>query len=252
MIIAQISDSHLDPGEPNAAARVRDLERCVADINRLAPQPDAVIHTGDITHNGTPEKYQEALRILKSLRAPLHIAAGNRDDRALIAANFATGRDLLPGTPFVQYSIDSYPVRLIALDTLSETSNMGDFCDVRASNLNQALAEDAAKTTVLFMHHPPFEITQSKYRFQFDDWDAVGRMAEAMEGHGQVAGAFTGHAHRDARGMIAGVSAQSVPSVAIDLRLGAYSGAAETAPVYHVHRFEGRSFTTESRIADQA
>lgn len=253
MIIAHISDTHLDPGEPNAAHRVRDFERCVADINGLDPQPDAVIHTGDITHNGTPAKYREALRILASLRAPLHIAAGNRDERALIAANFRTGRDLLPDTPFVQYCIDSYPVRLIALDTLSETSNMGDFCDVRASNLSQALAEDTAKPTALFMHHPPFEVTQSKYRFQFDDWDAVGRMAAAMEGQGQgqVMHVFSGHAHRAASGMIANVPASSVPSVAIDLRLGAFSGAAETAPVYHIHRLDDEgSLVTETRIAD--
>ena len=250
MIIAQISDSHLDPEAPNAVARLHALERCVADINRLDPGPDAVIHTGDITHNGTPEKYDTALRVLGQLRAPLHVAAGNRDDRALIAANFDTGRDLMPGTPFVQYSIDSCPVRLIALDTLSETSNLGDFCDVRARNLKRSLAEDASKPTALFMHHPPFEIPQSKFRFQFDDWDGVARMAEAMEGHGQVVRVFTGHAHRDASGMIAGVPAQSVPSVAIDLRLGTYSGAAEAAPVYFIHRFDGR-IITETRIADQ-
>jgi 3',5'-cyclic AMP phosphodiesterase CpdA len=252
MLIAQISDTHLDPLSPFAANRMRDLERCVADINGLDPRPDAVIHTGDITHNGTPAKYEAAVRILGQLRPTLHVAAGNRDDRALIAANFATGRDLLADTPFVQYSVDNYPVRLIVLDSLSETSNMGAFCDVRAHSLGQALAEDTAKPTAIFMHHPPFEVTQSKFRFQFDDWDAVGRMAEAMAGHGQVAGVFTGHAHRDASGMIAGVPAGSVPSVAIDLRLGAYSGAAETAPVYYVHRFEGRRFTTETRIADQA
>lgn len=250
MIIAQISDSHLDPESPNAAARMHDLERCVADINRLDPQPDAVIHTGDITHNGTPEKYDVALRLLEQLRPPLHVAAGNRDDRALIAANFTTGRDLMPDTPFIQYSIDSYPVRLIALDTLSETSNLGDFCDVRARNLSQALAKDTSKPTVLFMHHPPFEITKSKFRFQFDDWDGVGRMAEAMEGHSQVMRVFTGHAHRDASGIIAGVPAQSVPSIAIDLRFEMYSGAAKAAPVYFIHRFDGQ-FVTETRIADQ-
>ena len=45
MIIAQISDSHIDPDSPYAAARVRHLERCVSDINRLAPLPDVVIPT---------------------------------------------------------------------------------------------------------------------------------------------------------------------------------------------------------------
>ena len=77
-------------------------------------------------------------------------------------------------------------------------------------------------------------------------------MAGAMEGHGQVLGVFTGHAHREASGMIAGVPAMSVPSIAIDLRLGTYSGAAETAPVYFIHRFDSQGrLGTETRIADQ-
>ena len=205
MILAQITDTHLDPESPNAAARSRDLERCVADINGLDPLPDAVIHTGDITHNGTAAKYHQALEILGELRPPLHIAVGNRDDRELIAANFTTGRDLLPGTPFIQYSLDCYPVRLIALDTLSETSNMGDFCGVRAASLAQALAEETAKPTALFMHHPPFEVVQSRYRFQFENWDKVDFLARALQERGQVVRAFTGHAHREASGMIANV-----------------------------------------------
>jgi Icc protein len=250
MIIAQISDSHIDPDSPNAAARVRDLRRCVSDINRLNPAPDVVIHTGDLTHDGTPAKYSEVLGILERLRPPLHVAAGNRDDRDLIAANFPMRRDLLSGTPFVQYSVDDYPVRLIALDTLSDTSNMGDFCDLRADSLSRALAEDAVKPTALFMHHPPFEVVQSKYRWQFDSLEAISILGRALDGQGQVVRAFTGHAHRDASGEIAGIPVSSVPSVAIDLRLGDFTGAAETAPVYQIHKYDGRQgFVTETRTA---
>ena len=250
MIIAQISDSHIDPDSPYAAARVRDLERCVSDINRHAPLPDVVIHTGDLTHDGTPSKYKVVLSVLEGLHCPLHVAAGNRDDRALIRANFPIGRDLLPDTPFIQYVVDTYPVRLIALDTLSATSNMGDYCQLRADSLSRTLAEDASKPTALFMHHPPFEVVQSKYRFQFDQWDAVGCLAQALEGKDQVVRAFSGHAHRDAMGLIAGIPVSSVPSVAIDLRLGEFPGAAATAPVYQIHRFDGdRRFVTETRTA---
>jgi 3',5'-cyclic AMP phosphodiesterase CpdA len=95
MIIAQISDTHIDPDHPNSAQRLRDMERVVAAINALDPAPDVVIHTGDMAHNGTAEKYEAALDILRNLRVPLHAAAGNRDDRALIRANFRAGRDLM-------------------------------------------------------------------------------------------------------------------------------------------------------------
>ena len=88
MIIVQISDTHIDPEDCNARARVRDLERCVQDINGLDTPPDAVIHTGDLVHNGTPAKYAEAVRLLADLRYPLYIAAGNRDDRIALQAAF--------------------------------------------------------------------------------------------------------------------------------------------------------------------
>lgn len=250
MIIAQISDTHIDPDSPYGAERVRNLERCVDDINRLDPLPDAVIHTGDLVHNGNAAKYRVAARILGALKCPLHVAAGNRDDRAAIRSIFAAGRDLLPDTPFVQYSVDAYPVRLIALDTLSETTNMGDFCDIRGDGLRAALAEDGAKPTALFMHHPPFEIRESQYRWQYDSQDAIDRMRRALEGQGHVIRGFCGHAHRIAAGKIAEVPVTSTPSVAIDLRLGAFPDEVQSAPLYQIHRFDARrGFVSELRAA---
>lgn len=250
MIIAQVSDTHIDPDGPKSAERVRDLERCVDDINRLDPMPDVVIHTGDLAHNGSPAKYAVAQRILRSLRCPLLVAAGNRDDRSAIRRTFAVGRELLPETPFVQYSIDAYPVRLIALDTLSDSSNMGDFCDVRADSLRSALDEDVTRPTALFMHHPPFEVRDSDYRWQFDSQAGIDRMRRALEGKAHVVRAFCGHAHRDAAGAIAGVPVSSTPSTAIDLRLGTFPDEVRSAPLYQIHRFNARrGFVSELRAA---
>jgi len=251
MIIVQISDTHIDPGDPASAERLDDLDRVVRNINALVPAPEAVIHTGDIAHNGTAEKYQAALTVLKKLRAPLHVAAGNRDDRNLIRANFYSGRDLMPGTPFVQFELDFYPVRLIGLDTLSEVSNMGDFCSSRADSLRKALLRDSSKPTVLFMHHPPFKIKESKFQWQFDSKQAVDRIVSAIKGQKHVVAVLCGHAHRVSRGALAGVPSITVPSVAIDLRLGDLPEAAKAAPVFFIHHFDQDSgFRTELSMAD--
>lgn len=251
MLIAQISDTHIDPGSPHAADRLNALARCVAAINGLARRPDAVIHTGDMAHNGTPAKYKDALDILAGLKPPLYAAAGNRDDRALIRANFPPGRNLAPGTPFVHYGVDDHPVRLIAVDTLSAQSNMGDFCADRADALDRALAEAPETPTALFMHHPPFEVISSKYRWQFDDRTGIDRLADVLGRHGQVIRIFCGHAHRDASGAVAGVPSSCCPSIAIDLRLGDFDMvAAETTPVFQLHTYDaGRGFVSETRAA---
>jgi 3',5'-cyclic AMP phosphodiesterase CpdA len=248
MIIAQISDSHIDPQSDMLEHRLRDL-RCVVDnLNNLNPAPDIVIHTGDVVHNGSQEKYDLALTILGDIRVPLHVCAGNRDDRNLIAKNFRTGRDIAPGSGFLQYSIDDYPVRLIALDTLCATTKMGDYCQERADALSRILAEEPQKPTALFMHHPPFEIVNSKYRFQFDDWDKVDHLARVLKKHDQVKQLFCGHTHRNSNGEILGVPASTVPSIAIDLRFGDVPEGAELRPVYHIHKFDGIQFKSKTMV----
>lgn len=251
MIIAQISDTHIDPDGPNGAARLRDLARCVADIGRLDPAPDVVIHTGDLTQTGHPAAYEIAKKVLRDLPAPLYVAPGNRDDRGALREAFPAGDDLLPGSPFVQYSVDGFPVRLIALDTLSEASNQGAYCAARADSLDAALAEDTAKPTALFMHHPPFEVVDSKYPFQFEAWESVDKMSRVLERHAHVVRAFCGHAHRDTAGSVADVPVSSMPSVAVDLRLGAFADAVDSVPLYRLHRFEAArgGFVSEMRAA---
>ena len=240
MIIAQLSDTHIDLGGPMGPARSRDLEECVDDINRLDPLPDVVIHTGDLVQNGSPAEYRVAARILGALSCPLHVAAGNRDDRAAIRSAFPADSYLLADTPFVQYSVETFPVRLIAVDTLSEKGNQGDFCKVRANNLCAALAGDVTKPTAIFMHHPPFEVRESAYPFQFESQEAVATLGQALEGQEHVVRIFCGHTHRDTGGEIAEVPVSSMPSVAIDLRLGDYPEEIQSVPLYKIHRFDGR------------
>lgn len=252
MIIAQISDTHIDVDGATAAARLGYLQRCVDDINHLDPQPDVVVHTGDLAHNGTPTDYREIARILCGLRAPFHVLAGNRDDRAALRAAFPAEHYLLPDTDFVQYRVEDYPVRLMALDTVSGHTNKGDFCEVRADSLRAALAEDATKPTVIFMHHPPFEVRESDYPMQFVSPEAIARIGDALSDQRQVVGAFCGHTHRFSAGTIAEVPVSSMPSVAVDLRLGDYPDDVQTTPLYRIHRFDPPGgFVSETRAAGQ-
>ena len=182
MILVQISDTHIDPGSDQNRNRLRDLREVVKDINRLRPSPDAVIHTGDLVHNGSQEKYDLVLSIFDKIEVPFHVCAGNRDSRSLVKKNFLKGRSSLPGSDFVQYCVDDYPVRLIAVDTLSVSSNMGDYCHDRANMLETLLRQVPAKPTALFMHHPPFQVLESKYPFQFNDWDKLDLLVSISSG----------------------------------------------------------------------
>ena len=251
MIIAQISDTHIDMDGEHSAKKMQDLERCINDINGLGILPDVVIHTGDLAHNGTVEKYLKAAEVLKKLQCPLFIAAGNRDDRLALSATLPDSCSILCDTPYIQYSVNKFPIRLIAIDTLSEKTNMGNFCDVRAENLSKMLDENRTKPTAIFMHHPPFEISQSKHKWQFDSQEAIIIFEKALQGQKQIVHAFCGHSHREAVGVTAGIPASCTPSVALNLRLGEFSDAAAACPVYQIHRYSSHlGFQTETRVVN--
>ncbi len=250
MIIAQISDTHIDPDHDNGPARLRDLEACVDDLNSLDPAPDIVIHTGDMAHNGDDEKYCLAFDILEKLNVPLLVCPGNRDERSLLRDKFCMGHYLSPGSPYLQYAVDDFPVRMVALDTLNDQNNQGAYCQDRADSLRAYLSSDTTKATVVFMHHPPFEVTESKFPLQYDPWEGAERLASALKDQNHVVRGFCGHAHRDTTGSVEGIPFSCVPSVARDLRLGEFQPELENVPLYHIHTFDDvDGFRTETRPA---
>ena len=253
MIIAQITDTHLlaaDADDPMFNARTENLRACVADINGLDPKPNAVIHTGDITQHGKAAEFAHARSLLAKLEAPLYVIPGNRDGRERMVQSFATDGYILPEFAFVHYAVETYPVRLVAVDTLSDDgSAKGDLCDARLAVLDATLAQVPARPTALFMHHPPFDVSAAPDPFAYQHRKAVAGLVAVVLRHPQVVRIFAGHMHRPWTGTVGGVAASTVPSVAVDRRYGPYTAAMEGQPVYQVHRFEGvGGFVSQTRL----
>ena len=82
MLLCQISDLHVMPKGRLAYDRVDTaalLRRAIAQLNRLDPQPDMVLITGDLADRGEPEAYAHLREILADLRAPFLVIRGNHD-----------------------------------------------------------------------------------------------------------------------------------------------------------------------------
>jgi 3',5'-cyclic-AMP phosphodiesterase len=254
MIIAQITDTHLgaaNAADPMFGARAKNLCECIADINGLDPLPDAVIHTGDMTQHGQAAEYVHARSLLAALEAPLYVTPGNRDNREEMVRAFAGDGYIEPNCAFVHYAVEKHPVRLVTVDSLAaDGSAKGDLCDARLAALDATLAEAPAQPTALFMHHPPFDVPTAPDPFAYQRRGAAADLAAVVSRHSQVVRIFTGHMHRPWLAMVGGVSASTVPSVAVDLRKGRYAPAVAGRPIYPVHRFEGNSgFVSEARLA---
>ena len=200
MIIAQITDTHLagaDATDPVFGARAENLRQCIADINRLAPAPDAVIHSGDMTHHGRATEFDQARALLAALQVPLYVIPGNRDGRDGLAQAFGFDGDMMSNDAFVHYAVEAHSVRLVAMDTLAaDGGNKGDLCEARLAALDATLAEAPARPTALFMHHPPFDVPAAPNPFCYQRRQAVADLAAVVSRHPQVVRIFAGHMHR--------------------------------------------------------
>jgi 3',5'-cyclic-AMP phosphodiesterase len=249
MIIAQISDTHIDLDTPDAAQRIRDFALTIADINALDPAPDVIVHTGDLVHNGRQDEYAQAAATLAKARAPVYVLVGNKDNRVNLRGAFSAGGYLAPDSDFIDYAIDDYPVRLIALDTLSAGSNKGNFCPERVRRLIELIDAETSKPIAVFTHHPPFEVPVGPDPIHFETREIMSRLRRALQHSGRVVAVFSGHVHRAAAGYVASIPATVMPCIATTLRKGEYPAQMKMCPVYQVHRFDPVwGFATETRI----
>jgi Icc protein len=117
MILAQQTDLHVKPAG-RLAYRQADTAAClqaaVCDVLNLPVRPDAVLVTGDLTDAGLPEEYAFLRELLAPLPMPVFLMPGNHDVRANLRAVFPDHAYLGSGDGPVNYTIEDFPVRIIA------------------------------------------------------------------------------------------------------------------------------------------
>ncbi len=245
MLIAQVTDMHLRAEGQLLYDRIDTggfLDRAVAHVLKLDPKPDVVLLTGDLVEGGKPEEYARLRRMIAPLKMPVYVIPGNHDAREPLRAAFAD-RGYLPSSGFLQYAIDDFPLRLIALDTLVEGKGHGAMCAERLGWLEARLAE-SAKPAVLFMHHPPFDTG-----IGFFDGAKLNvgheRLAEIVGRHRQVERVMCGHVHRSIQVRFAGTVGSTAPSTAhqatLDLKDGAPLSMMMEPPAIALHHWQPRT-----------
>ena len=251
MLIAQISDTHILASAsdlPAAQLRADCLRRCVADINQQ--HPDAVIFTGDTVQHGQSEEYVRLCRLLASLHAPLYLIPGNRDDNEAMRAAFNDKTYLPESGDFFHYTVEDYPLRLVALDSTLSGERKGVFCPERQVWLDEVLSEQPNRPTLLFIHHPPFDVGDH-YIDGYRRPEEAGALSDIVSRHPQVVGMLCGHVHCPVERQWAGTSARIMPSIAVDVRKGIDETEAREQPIYMLHRWaEKTGLVSEARIVE--
>jgi 3',5'-cyclic AMP phosphodiesterase CpdA len=248
LLVAQISDTHiLAPESDHPAAQLRSdcLRRTVADINQQ--QPDAVVLTGDTVQHGQPEEYARLRELLDSLEAPLFCVPGNRDNRDEMRAAFGDYDYVAGAGEFLHYAIEDFDTRLVGIDSTMAGERKGRFCETRQAWLERTLSAQPDRPTLLFIHHPPFDVGDH-YVGGYRRPDEAAALEAIVSRQPQVVGMLCGHVHWPVERQWAGTQARIMPSIAVDVRMGVDEDAAEGRPIYMLHRLSRATGITSRTV----
>jgi 3',5'-cyclic AMP phosphodiesterase CpdA len=257
MLLCQISDLHIKANGRLAYGivdTVSMLERCVQRIRALPQQPDVVIATGDLVDLGTAAEYGLLRELLSPLSQPLYLLPGNHDERMALRASFPDHAYLNQFEPFIQWSVDEYPVRLIGIDTVLPGSGAGQLCSRRLAWLDQTLSAAPHQPTIVAMHHPPF-VTGIGHMDKIG-LDGIEGLAKVLSRHAQVERVVAGHLHRSMTARFAGTVASVCPSpahqIALDLAADAADQFVMEPPGFQLHWWSGSQLVTHTAFIDPA
>lgn len=239
-LLAQVSDMHIKAGG-KLSYRVVDtegsLERCVAHLLALPQRPDAALFTGDLTDFGKPDEYDNLARLLAPLTMPVFLMPGNHDDPAAMRAKFPSHAYMRQRPGKLDYVIDEFPLRIVALDSTIPRQSAGELTAGQLAWLDETLEAAPAKPTLVALHHPPF-------------WTGIGHMDKmplanpadleaVVARHPQVERVVAGHLHRPIVKRFGGTVASTSPSpahqVALDLSDDAASRFVMEPPAFQLH-----------------
>jgi 3',5'-cyclic-AMP phosphodiesterase len=246
-LVAQLSDPHVRVG-PDDMGSATALAAAVAAVGRLDPPPDAVLVTGDVAETGGAREYERARELLSPLRAPLHLLAGNHDDRDALRACFGPG-----GEGLYRYAAPCGGVRLIACDTTVPGRDDGSLDDERRAWLAAELAAQPSAPAVVAMHHAPLLTGIPAI-------DAIGlpapdrrALSDLLAGAPHVRRVVAGHIHRTAFDVLGGCAVVACASTNLALRLRLAPGDFDFArepPAILLHVMAGDDVVTHVQPVD--
>ncbi|MCP9977201.1 phosphodiesterase [Actinomadura madurae] len=236
IVIAQLSDTHLDGGD-------RSFERTARVMDHVNAMPvDAVLVTGDIADHGEPAEYERARKVLASPH-PVLMCPGNHDVRGPY-------REVLLDEPSTGGPVNRVYKIAGATFAMCDSSVPGEdhglLDDETIGWLDRRLAEAPGEPAFVCFHHPPVKLgipyVDEIRQFQEE------RLAEVIARHPQVVAVLCGHAHTAAATTFAGRPLLVAPGVVSTLTLPWQGGdiADHGAPpglAFHVLDGEGRLTT---------
>ncbi len=244
--VLQISDTHLVPegrfvsGQLDPALAFQRLVVRIEGMREQLGPIDAILHTGDLSDDGSAESYSNLKEILAPLELPVFAVPGNHDSRENMRAAFAP-QGYLPSSGKLRWQKSFEAFDLIGLDTLVEGVGGGLLDEDDLSFLDTRLVEAGNKPILLAMHHPPFACG-----IPFMDkigLDGIEGLAHLLQGCSNEIRVVCGHIHNTMITTVGGKVALSGPSpcsaFSYDTSPDAFEGFLVREDGFLLHRWDG-------------
>jgi Icc protein len=210
LLIAQVTDIHLFAdaskellGLPTAKSFHVVLER----LQKLLPQPDILLLTGDLSQDGKPESYQCLQDALKSLGIPTYWLPGNHDQASVM-------EQVLKEAPIsAQKSFQAGGWQFLLLNSAVCGCVHGQLSPESLDWLDFQLQETGPRPTLIGLHHPPFLVNSNW--LDSSTLKNSEKLFEVIDRHPQVRLVVFGHVHQEVERSRRGVRYLACPSTSI-------------------------------------
>ena len=199
----QISDCHIDDNAQTMGVNSHvNLAKVVDKIITL--KSDALLISGDLTHNGTPHSYKKLKEILTPIKTDIFMIAGNHDDPDNLANEFG---DCL----FDCITLDAWGI--INIDSVQTGKTNGFVTKNTLTALDKQLQHSNAKYNLIVLHHPIVPMNS-----EWDDALSLENpqdLFSVLDKHPKVQAVLFGHAHESAEFDKNGLKIIACPSTAV-------------------------------------
>ena len=180
----QISDSHIDDEKIVwGADSKKNLSSIVKSIT--SRNYDALIISGDLTHNGSSSSYAIFKEIIEPISANLAIVAGNHDNKLNLSSAFS--QNYLTKLTIADWEI-------ISIDSVQDNKTSGFLRKDELKLLTENILSSTKKFIVLCLHHPPISMESN-----WDDQKSLENPDDffnTIDKFSNIKAVIWGHAHQ--------------------------------------------------------
>jgi 3',5'-cyclic-AMP phosphodiesterase len=204
--LLQLTDSHVlaaPEGEVKGWQTLHTLRLAMETALNGAGPPDAILATGDLSQDGSPDSYRHVREVLGATGVPVFCIPGNHDDPEAMASE-------LSQPPFHycgDHALGRW--RVVMLSTWDGDRGGGRIPPDELGRLQAALAGQAEPHVLLVLHHHPVPTGSWLDKVALENADEFFAVADSCA---RVRGILWGHVHQVQESQRRGVRLLGTPS----------------------------------------